>query len=657
MTSIIFVLLPLVAFFLLWIVFLAFQSSKKIGSECWQETLIKSGLFWSAYLVLGTELLSLFKGITSFGIILLWSFAIIVLGVINLRFHLFASGWEGIKSIFIGQKFGFIDKIFLIILFFILVIMLITGVMSPPNIHDVTIYHMSRVMHWMQNRSISFYATHMTWQLWQPPFSEFTQLHWYLLSRGDYLSSLSQWFSLVLIMVAVSGINKHFEVNRMGRWLSTIFILTLPTIVLQVSGAKNDIVLGFFCAALAYFVIKAAKESLNRVDWISIGLSVALGMLTKGSYVFFSFPLLLWLFIIIMRASGAKGTAIFILIGLMIVGLINGGHWARNFGTFNNPFGTGSADYLMNSRFGLDVVISNVLRNSAVQLSSIGVFNRMTEAFLEKVHNWMNMSLFDPAITLGPREFSSVPTREESAGNPLHFGLTLAVSILTMVGFIIKKKATYKNVLFLGLIALSGMVLFSAVFRWQAFGSRFLIPYFIFFAPVIGFVASDWIPDWLIVLASLIFILAAVYPLTNNYSRSFTWSKTNRNSIWHRSRRGLRFANHEIYEGAIVELSHKMDISGCRIYGLVIGGNSPEYLIWGTLKPDVFSYTIEHIAVNNQSEIHESKDFDPCGIIVFEGRHPDIAFEGGFVMAETWEIPPYVGRPLTLYLIPEMVLD
>ncbi len=656
MASIIFVVLPLAAFFLIWMVFLSVQSSNKVGSDNWQEPLIKTGLFWSAYLVLGTELLSVFKGISTLGIILLWSFAILALVMVQQRLRLFATGCEGIKAIFIDCKLSIIDKLFIIIIFCVLVIMLITGLMSPPNIHDVTIYHMSRVMHWVQNHSISFFATHMTWQLWQPPFSEFTQLHWFLLSRGDYLSSLSQLFSLVLIMVAVSGINVHFGVNRMGRWMSIIFILTLPTIVLQVSGAKNDIVMGFFCAALAYFVIKSVKESLNRVDRISIGLAVALGMLTKGSFIFFILPLLLWLFII-MRASGVKTTINLILIGLMIVVLINGGHWARNIGTFNNPFGTGSANYLMNSRFGLDVVISNVLRNSAVQLRSIGVFNRMTEAFLEHVHNWMNMSLFDPEITLGPREFFSVPTREESAGNPLHFGLTLTVFILTLVGYTLKKKESYKNVLILGLIALSGMVLFSVVFRWQAFGARFLIPYFIFYAPVIGFIISDWLPDWLVVLASFIFILTAVYPLMNNFSRSFSWSEANRNSIWQRSRRGLRFANHEIYEGAIIGLSNKMDISGCRVYGLVIGGNTPEYLIWGTLKPDVFSYHIEHIEVMNQSAMHERVDFEPCGIIVFEGRHPDMAFEKGYQMAESWEIPPYVGKPLTLYLKKDMIID
>ena len=651
------IILPLVAFFLIWILFRSVTSSKLLGSHNWQETLIKAGLVWSAYLVWGTELLSSIRGITTLGVVLLWSFAIIILVMVHWRFRLFARGLEGIKSLFSSRKFIFYDKLFLIPIFIILVIMLINGVMSPPNIHDVTIYHMSRVMHWVQNRSISFYATHMTWQLWQPPFSELTQLHWVLLTRGDYLSSLSQWFSLVFIMVAVSGINKHLDVKRIGQWLSLIFILTLPTIVLQVSGAKNDIVLGFFYACLAYFVIKGAKGSLNMTDWVSTGLAVGLGMLTKGSFTFFSLPLLLWLFVIMIKASGLKNTIKFILIGMLIVVMINGGHWSRNLKTFDNPFGTGSADYLMNSRFGLDVVISNVLRNSAVLLRSIGFFNRITERALEKVHSWMGMPLFDSAITLGPREFFSVPTREESAGNPLHFSLTLVVFILAMVGYFVKRRKTTKDVLILSIISISGMVLFSAVFRWQAFGARFFIPYFILFAPVIGFVVSDWAPEWLTIIIGFVLITAAIIPLMNNYSRSFSWSKANRNSIWHRSRRGLRFANHEIYEGAIIDLSYLMDISGCRTYGLVIGGDSPEYLIWGTLTPDVFSYHIQHIAVKNQSAVYERPGFDPCGIIVFEGRHPDIAFEGGYVMAKSWEIPPYVGRPLTLYLKPDFTQE
>lgn len=651
-----FAILPVTAFFLLWVLFIAQEPSEETGEINWQGVLIRTGLFWSAYLMLGTELLSLMRGLTAIGIIVLWLFALIILGLIHWRFKSFLVGWQKTKALLVNLQLNWFDLAALSLIVITLVILLINGFMSPPNIHDELTYHMSRIMQWAQNRSLAFFPTSITWQLWMPPFSEVSQLHWHLLAGGDVLSALNQWCSLVLTMVAVAAIAKVLGAKSWGQWLSALFVLTLPIVVLQASGAKNDIVLAFFFASLAYYVVKLANQPGELLDWVSTGIAFGLGILTKGNFPFFALPLLVWLLIIMLTKAGWQKTLSFAATGFLVVVMLNAGHWIRNTLTFGGPFNTGDASFTLNARFGLDVVISNLLRNITVQLNRVGFVTEAILKILTKVHAWMGMPLHDPAITQGPRAFFINPTREEVVGNPLHFVVTVLVFVIIFAHFVkSKNRAAFRLPFMLAVTSIAGMVIFSGVFRWQVWGTRYFIPYYILFTPVLGMVVGKGIlksTSW--VLGSLLIIMM-LNPLLNNYSRSFSWSDLNRNSIWHRSRRGLRFANHEIYEDAIIKLSHLTDVSGCRTYGMVIGPNSPEYLIWGTLTPEAGEYYLEHIAVDNPSAVHQSENFDPCGIIVFEGRHPDIAFEGAYILAESWEIPPYEGYPLTLYLLPDML--
>jgi len=91
-------------------------------------------------------------------------------------------------------------------------------------------------------------------------------------------------------------------------------------------------------------------------------------------------------------------------------------------------------------------------------------------------------------------------------------------------------------------------------------------------------------------------------------------------------------------------------VSECRTYGMSIGGNSPEYLIWGTLTPDSQDYYLEHMGVDNPSAVHASQDFDPCGIIVFEAAPPESVVEGDYLLYEGWQLEGYAGLPVQLYL-------
>ena len=63
--------------------------------------------------------------------------------------------------------------------------------------------------------------------------------------------------------------------------------------------------------------------------------------------------------------------------------------------------------------------------------------------------------------------------------------------------------------------------------------------------------------------------------------------------------------------------------SGCRTFGVVMRQNAPEYLLWAVVQPGPEACELSHVNVQNESKIHASPDFDPCGIILFEMTDTD----------------------------------
>ena len=650
-------LLPIFAFWLLFLLLLARQPQQVHGPAPWQEPFIQTALFWSGFLALGTELLNLLRGLTTGGIVLLWVGALLGLGFFHWRFKSLQVGWLKFTRLFKQLRLGWFDQLALAVIVVALLILLITGLMSPPNIHDVLAYHMSRVMHWVQNQSLAFYPTTITWQLWMPPFSEFSQLHWQLLTGGDVLASSPQWYHLVFILVAVSATARLLGVSKRGQILSAMFFLTVPIVVLQASGAKNDIVLSFFIAALFYYVVKAATAKLTYLDWVAAGISVGLGVLTKGTFSFFALPMLAWLLVSMLKRVGWKKVIYFAALGLALVVLFNGWHWMRNTRTFGAPLTSEERSSLMNNRFGAKATLSNLSRHAVVQMNGkYGIINEAMIVAVERIHQWLKMPLFDPEITYGPQEFYYVPTREEVAGNPFHFAITGLLVLISVLGLLNKK---YRNesrwvIIMIG-VALGGTILFSTAFRWQAWGTRFFIPYYVLFSPVFGYYFGKRSPalgSWLL---GITLVLALVNPLLNNYSRAFSWSQENRNSIWRLSRKGLLFANNQNIEGAVLELTHLMEQSQCRTYGVIMRSNAPEYLLWASLRPHANEYDLEHIQIDNITARHATSGFDPCGIILFESTEIDRVDDNKFTLVRRWQLGGEY--PFSLFLSPAYLIE
>ena len=168
-----------------------------------------------------------------------------------------------------------IDRICLATVGAILGITLTTALISPPNNMDSMSYHMPRVMHWIQNASISHYPTNTVRQISFPPGAGYAVAHVVLLSGNDYFANVIQWMSFLGCILGVSLIAADFT-SRKGQIMSALFCATLPMAILQSGTMQTDLLVAYWLVCCAYFIFRSRRYSGMDLVWISLAFSLAI---------------------------------------------------------------------------------------------------------------------------------------------------------------------------------------------------------------------------------------------------------------------------------------------------------------------------------------------------------------------------------------------
>ena len=159
-------------------------------------------------------------------------------------------------------------------------------------------YHMSRIQYWIQNNDVGFFTTNNIRQNLMSPFSGFVLLNLQILSNSDLFANLLQWVSLIICMLIISLICKEFGLNKRLQLISAFFICSMPTAILEASSTQNDLLLSSYVLLFYYYQLLTIKNP-SSINIIFSGLSLGLGILTKGPLIYFFFQLeLLFSFIL-----------------------------------------------------------------------------------------------------------------------------------------------------------------------------------------------------------------------------------------------------------------------------------------------------------------------------------------------------------------------
>jgi len=599
-------LIPIFVFLVWWLFLIAVRNME------WRLAFLKASLIWGLAVVVITEFLSVVKWIRPGPLLICWSLAGIVpaiLVALQLRRSSFSafilSCWRnGIRRVQETPGGFFYCALITINALAVLVI----GLTSPPNNYDSLVYHMARVANWYANQSVAHYVTAQQLENYFGPCAEFAILQFYVLGGGnDVLANCVQWFAFIGSIIAASLCARELGGRSASQFLAATFVATIPMALHQANSTQNDLVCGYFALGTAFFLLRAIARC-QTADILYGGLSCGLGLATKGTAYPLLGPMLLgfaiWLLIHEKPAALLKSGAIF----LACILLVNGGWWLRNYHHFGSPLGPRLAGVL-NDPPSVAALESNIIRNAALQLTSENRnLNAMLNRAVRRLHEICDLDVnargttFQAQFTLPDYQLAY---HEDCAANPFHFVLMLLIASTWPV--LLKKRivplsSKYDVAIQIGLFGciLCSALLFCLLFKYQQYGSRLQLPFFLLGAAPVGvalgelslrnssdrnrlvfFGAALLVAAWLSVSSLPHILYNGRRPLVDN--------GIDVKSIFSTSRQGQYWVDFpDLYRPCVTVINALKGVTGYSANG--------KALVVGILNPQALEYPFWHIA-------------------------------------------------------------
>tara|TARA_B100000795_G_C22779662_1_gene431657 strand:- start:784 stop:1965 length:1182 start_codon:yes stop_codon:yes gene_type:complete len=312
-----------------------------------------------------------------------------------------------------------------------------------------------------------------------------------------------------------------------------------------------------------------------------------------------------------------------ILTPLILIILINYGHFQRNTNLFGNPLGINSeTPKITNESFSAKYFASNIVRNISLNLTFPNKkVNNNLRKLINMSHSKLNIVIDDPANTFGPF-YIYFNLYESHAPNTLHFILIIGLLIVSF--FNRPKNINFYKFLF---AIISGFLLLSFLLKWQASGNRLILPLFILssvlFAISFELLKNNFIKN-LILLTLFLWSLPYVFfnhtrPLIGDIAIKDGNLEINKPHFLNLSRENLYFIqNRNLYKPYKILINKLQDINCSNIS--IIGTQSDfEYPLWAMMDKEI---KLQHTNVKNVSSILERKidTENSCAIFYFIQR-------------------------------------
>jgi 4-amino-4-deoxy-L-arabinose transferase-like glycosyltransferase len=530
--------------------------------------------------VISTELLSLFGLLSPNPVRILW----VVFAIAALR-RARLPAWPGIR--------------FAAPFLLVLCLTLIVALVAPPNTWDSMTYHLARTSHWIANQNVEHYPTSMASQLMMPPFAEFAVAHLRLLIGGaDYLVNLVQWAAFIVGIAALWMIARELTGNPTLAWLAAVVVATTPMTVLQASSTQNDLACAAMAVTFVVFALRTARGE-TRAEWWAAG-ALGLAFAAKNTAAAFVLPFLLYVTASMMRRGEYRKVLVFGVACVAAMGAFTGPHFFRNWRTYEDVMGDPRlAHALRVTRPSGGAVVSTAVRSLAPQFSTRWpAVNRSLEEAVASGHGMLGLDVNDPNTTFLSWRILLMSGHEDSTSN-----LILTVLLLAAFPFVLIRRPPLRAYT---LCVLAGFLLHCGIIKWQPWGSRFLVTFFVLAAVPVAALLERRAR-----MAATVLTLCAVPWLLFNSSRPLIPNGVIP-SILTTDRTELYFANRWQERHAFLALGERLRSLPCRTVGLKGHGDTWEYAFW-VLAPEV---RIRHVEVSGASaKLSEPGVEQPCAII------------------------------------------
>jgi len=487
---------------------------------------------------------------------------------------------------------------------------------APPNTWDSLNYHMSRVAHWAQGQSTRPFTTGMEIQNSMPPGAEILVLQTYVLGAGDRWANFVEWTAMLLSVVGVMYIASRFGVGKWGQLASALFVVTLPNGLMQATSTMTDYVVALWVVCIAAETVYFSTENIRKDGLLFVSLAAGLALLTKQTAAAYVLPFGIWIATLMYRRRSLRHVLLWGFLALGIVMIINSGYFFRNIFLYDNPIGPRSristhAVQVVDGR----AVVSNVLRNAALHAGTPSPHvNKAVSLGILGVHKLMDFDVNDPRTTSeGNFKIRTPSMHETQAGNLFH-----GVIILLMLVYVtVRRKNFLTSLKVYSVVVLATFILFSAIFQWQIFGSRYHVAFFVLMAPIFGAVLVAGVSRTVgTILCTALWIASLPWALGNNSRPLISGiERTYIDSVLVEPRDSAYLANATYLERPYQEMSAAIRQASCEDVGLMLHGNSAEYPFWVFLGAPSASLNLQWIVAGTPSAALSDTTFEPCAII------------------------------------------
>jgi len=588
----------------------------------WRAAILGAAILGGSVLTGMTEGLSLIRALSFYPLVLCWSLLAIGSGLAAVRGRPNTTRSRANNC----PNWVLSEKIFLGGILFIGAASAITAVVGVPNTWDSMTYHLPRVEHWIQDKTVAFYPTNDIRQLYITPWAEFAIAHVRILGGGESSANGIQWLAMAGSLIGVSLLARQLGAGRLGQLMAAALASTLPMGILQSVSTQTDYAGAFWLITFVFFLIEA-QRSTRFIYIMAAGLSLGLALLTKGNSYIFAAPFLIWFMGTTLKRHWRVSLAGVLLIVACAV-LMNMGQYVRNTQTFGTP--TWTSVPLTNASLSPKVLWVNILRNTGIHLAMPWIdVNAHTVQTLTKAGRFLGADIDDPRATFGGSfAIRSLNFDEDYTGNFLHWLLFGGVFLLFWFSRALRQKAA-----FYVLTVAFAFLLFCLVIRYQPWNSRFHLPVFILFCPVAAIVLEHFFNKKSAVVVILLFLTAMPWLFFN---QQHPW--VGDSSIWRQPKVAQYFYKRPYLILPYFYGTKYLKSMPCRQVGLITGGEW-EYPWWQFLRGE--GLRIEHVQVGNQSGSlkYPLGDFQPCALVVFGAPLQPYFMVGRGVYGPAWQLP------------------
>jgi len=526
---------------------------------------------------------------------------------------------------------------------------------SPTTQWDTLTYHMPRVMHWMQQQSMSHYPTNIRRQLDYAPGGEIQIATLLLLAGNDWPVNLPQFWALLTGALVAS-----FLAERLLKWhfgktpldpnkvkscglFAAVVAMTSPYAILQSSSALNDLRTGMWMILLVLFgalLIQSPKQQLYA--W-GVAAAFALGVNNKATMCLYAAPFVLALLFFLYRKSFQ--TLFLLGAGTAVIGLAVNGPWMwRNYNLFHAWLAspeTWSITQMQNRTPAK--IAANIFRDLSLYANTPFTFTTTAmDKLLTGAIQFTGEPLQDPDSVHSTVTFYFRGNSEIAAGDG--FGEIMDVLPLLFAGvtFLVAFKWKSPLLVYVGVLAL-GFVMMCGYLKWEPWQQRLQLVFLLLGAPFAGAVLGWMWNRWVVLAFSLWLVWNGVLVICYDHFDPIKAEVP----VPSKSREERYFCFRPELYPSTVEVAHDIINGGVTNVLLKTGLDSWEYPLWVMLKDRGFRGTIRHVFVDdNPSSSLPGANFDQPGtaIVTEDANLPPQTDFGLSVGYDGWTIH-YRGKP------------